>query len=221
MSSIADSKASTFVGAPTHDTATRILDTAEQLVQSRGYNGFSYADIAAQLGITKASLHHHFETKATLGQALIERYHAHFMQALAAIDASGRDAAAKLQRYARLYAAVLEGERLCLCGMLAAEYDTLPQAMQAGIRRFFDVNEQWLAGVLEEGRRDGRFHRRGTARASARLLLSALEGAMLVARPYHDVARFNAAAKYLLGGLKVSDPPRKSARGQRERRRAF
>jgi TetR/AcrR family transcriptional repressor of nem operon len=202
------------------DTATRILDTAERLVQSRGYNGFSYADIAARLGITKASLHHHFETKATLGQALIERYHAQFTQALATIDAGGGDAADRLRSYARLYAAVLEGERLCLCGMLAAEYDTLPAAMQEGIRQFFNVNEQWLAGVLEQGRSSGRFQRRGSARDSARVLLSALEGAMLVARPYHDFARFNAAAEHLLAGLQAARQPGKPTRLLPERRQA-
>jgi TetR/AcrR family transcriptional repressor of nem operon len=220
MRRIADNKAPKSVRAPTSDTAARILDAAEQLVQSRGYNGFSYADIAAQVGITKASLHHHFETKATLGKALIDRYHAHFMQALAMIDANGRDAADKLQGYARLYAAVLEDERLCLCGMLAAEYDTLPRAMQEGVRTFFDVNEEWLAGVLEQGRRGGRFHRRGPARETARLLLSALEGAMLVARPYHDVARFNVAAEQLLAGLQAANPPGRPTRHQPEPRKA-
>jgi len=70
MSRIADIRAPRSARAPAPDTATRILDTAERLVQSRGYNGFSYADIAERVGITKASLHHHFETKATLGQAI-------------------------------------------------------------------------------------------------------------------------------------------------------
>ena len=55
-------------------TTTRILDVAERLVQTRGFNGFSYADIAVQLGITKASLHYHFATKAELGRTLIARY---------------------------------------------------------------------------------------------------------------------------------------------------
>jgi TetR/AcrR family transcriptional regulator, transcriptional repressor for nem operon len=115
---------------------------------------------------------------------------------------------------------VLEAERLCPCGMLAAEYDTLPAAMQEGIRQFFDVNEEWLAGVLEEGRRGGRFHRRGSARETARLLLSALEGTMLVARPYHDVARFNAAAEHLLTGLQVAKAPMRSTQQLRGRRQA-
>ena len=72
------------------NTATRILDVAERLVQTRGFNGFSYADIAAELGITKASLHYHFAGKAELGEALIVRYGERFADALAAIDDSAR-----------------------------------------------------------------------------------------------------------------------------------
>src|ERR671929_772591 len=99
------------------DTADRILDTAERLVQSRGFNGFSYADIAAELGVTKASLHYHFATKAELGEALMERYAARFGAALAEIEARPDDAAAKLAAYAELYASVLSDQRMCLCGM--------------------------------------------------------------------------------------------------------
>ncbi len=58
--------------------AGRILDVAEQLAQTRGLNGFSYADIAAELNVTKASLHCHFPSKADLGRTLITRYRAAF-----------------------------------------------------------------------------------------------------------------------------------------------
>ena len=67
-------------------TSTRILDTAEALLQVRGYNGFSYADISTELGITKAALHYHFPGKADLGLALITRYADRFGESLAAID---------------------------------------------------------------------------------------------------------------------------------------
>src|SRR6516162_2979326 len=67
-------------------TASRVLDAAEALVQVRGFNGFSYNDIAAELQITKASLHYHFATKADLGEALITRYAARFLEALAGLD---------------------------------------------------------------------------------------------------------------------------------------
>jgi TetR/AcrR family transcriptional repressor of nem operon len=112
-------------------TATRMLDSAEKLVQTMGFNWFSYADIAQELGVRKASLHHHFTTKGDLGLALIERYIRQFQRALEEIDARQVDAAAKLAHYAKLYEDVLRGKRLCLCGMLAAEYGSLPEPMQA------------------------------------------------------------------------------------------
>ena len=183
------------------DTRTAILDAAERLVQQRGFNGFSYADIAAELGLTKAGLHYHFSGKAELGEALMTRYAERFAEAVAAIDAGGASAPEKLDAYATLYADVLKGERMCLCGMLAAEYGTLPASMQAVVLRFFDDNERWLEGVLEEGRRERTLSVAGSARDAARLIVSALEGAMLVARPYADVERFRTASRALLAGL--------------------
>ena len=85
--------------------------------------------------------------------------------------------------------------------MLAAEYQTLPQPMQDAVIRFFDENESWLKCVLEQGRADGSLHFAGSVRDTARMIVGGLEGAMLVARPYGDVARFQAAAANLLAGL--------------------
>src|SRR5947209_19881447 len=100
-------------------TADRILDIAERLVQTRGFNNFSYADIASELGITKASLHYHFPGKAELGHALITRYAERFFEALSRIDHDLPDARAKLEAYTDLYADVLRGQRMCMCGVLA------------------------------------------------------------------------------------------------------
>ena len=182
-------------------TASRILDVAERLVQVRGFNGFSYADIAAELQITKAALHYHFASKADLSEALIARYADRFMGALASLDTGHGTARAKLDAYAGLYLQVLRNRKMCLCGMLAAEYQTLPQPMQDAVIRFFDQNESWLESVLEQGRADGSLHFAGSARDTARMIAGGLEGAMLIARPYGDVARFQAAAASLLAGL--------------------
>lgn len=188
------------------DTASRILDVAERLVQRRGFNGFSYADVAAELDISKASLHYHFAGKAELGEALIDRYANRFTEALSAIDSRRSDAPAKLAAYANLYTRVLRDERMCLCGMLAAEYQTLPQQMQTAVIRFFDDNETWLRHVLEHGHDEGTLSVSGSPSDTARLLISSLEGAMLVARPYGDVARFQAAARQLISSLVAVSP---------------
>ena len=182
-------------------TRSRILDAGERLVQVRGFNGFSYADVAAELDLTKASLHYHFPSKAELGEALIARYAERFAQALAAIDANVTHAPAKLDAYASLYTEVLREERMCLCGMLAAEYQTLPDPIRDAVVAFLVDNEAWLALVLEDGREDGSLRFSNTPADTARSIVSGLEGAMLVARPYGAIERFETAAAQLLGSL--------------------
>ena len=182
-------------------TAERILDAAERLVQLRGFNGFSYADVAVELKITKASLHYHFPSKAELGEALIRRYGERFGAALAAIDAAAADAPTKLEAYADLYAGVLEGQRMCLCGMLAAEYRTLPEPMRAAVVAFFDENETWLARVLRDGKRDETLDFDGPPRDMAQAIISTLEGALLVSRPYAGSHRFRNTSRRLLATL--------------------
>ncbi|MDQ3319012.1 MAG: TetR/AcrR family transcriptional regulator [Actinomycetota bacterium] len=189
------------------DTASRILDIAERLVQRKGFNAFSYADVASELGITKASLHYHFSGKAELGEALIGRYAARFAEALRAIYERDADATTKLDAYANIYADVLRDGRMCLCGMLAADYETLPEPMREAVLGFFDENEAWLTRVLEQGQHEGALWVDGPASEVAQAIVSGLEGALLIARPYGDVARFRTAATRLLASLATAAPP--------------
>src|SRR3979490_569152 len=116
--------------AASADTSRRILDVAERLVQTRGFNGFSYADIAEALEVTKASLHYHFPTKGDLGKRLIERYEEGFLPALKGIDSAGAGARDKLKRYIRIYPHALPDTRLLLRVILASDYATLPKPMK-------------------------------------------------------------------------------------------
>jgi TetR/AcrR family transcriptional repressor of nem operon len=167
----------------------------------RGFNGFSYADIASALTLTKASLHYHFPTKAQLGKQLIERYEAGFLRALEEIERATPDARDRLRRYAKIYADVLRNDRMCLCGMLAAEYATLPKPMKEEMRHFFDENERWLSRVLEEGRTAGSLRFTGPALDVARAVVGSLEGAMMIARSYGEVARLETVADRLIAEL--------------------
>lgn len=182
-------------------TATRILDVAEELVQRRGFNGFSYADIASALGVTKAGLHYHYPSKADLGVHLIRRYSERFFERLAADSEGCKDVYSRLRAYAGLYSSALKDQRFCLCGMLAAEFDTLPEGMRDEVMRFFERNEEWLMRELAAGRERGEIAFEGAPEDLARVVFSALEGAMLIARPHRDSTRFQAAVEHLLATL--------------------
>ena len=207
------------------DTSLRILDEAERLVQTRGYNGFSYADIASALGVTKASLHYHYASKAALGRRLIERYCEGFANALQSIDESGGDGCERIRRYVDIYERVLNDGRMCLCGMLAAEYETLPEPMRKGLTAFFETNETWLAAALENGRAQGELDFTGDAREAANALTGALEGMMLVARAHGGATRFRPSAELLISNFcqsaakKAKAPSRASGVRKRATRR--
>lgn len=183
-------------------TADRILDVAERLVQRRGFNGFSFADIATAVGVRKASLHYHFATKTDLGLALVARYRTNFLDALRAIEGDTEETGKRLQRYVELYGAVLRKKRMCMCGMLATDAATLPRGMRDSVAGFFGENVSWLTGVLEQGRKRGEIAYEGTAASMAAFFVSSLEGAMLVAHGSGHRESFDRAAQRLLSTVR-------------------
>ena len=164
-------------------TAARVMDAAEALIQRRGYGGFSFDDVAQVVGIRKPSVHHHFRTKADLVAALAKRYSERFESALAAIDIVRPDPLARLKAYVNLFAATYAKDgRLCVCGMLGAEADALPDDVADAVAGFFRVNLTWLAAAFRDAQRSGQLSSALQAKALAELMLSSLEGAMVVGR---------------------------------------
>lgn len=187
-------------------TAEQILDVAEARAKRVGFNGFSYADIATELGVTTASIHYHFPTKANLGANLIERYTRLTFAALDAIQAGPDETVEKLRRYAGLYEEILAADALCLCAMLASEYETLPEPMQQSLQAFFRREEEWVNRMLCAGRDKGEFAIRGEPETAAATIVSTLQGAMLVARAYGGTAAFRASSHLLLGWACAQKP---------------
>jgi TetR/AcrR family transcriptional repressor of nem operon len=185
-------------------TRERILDVAQDLVQRVGANGMSYQDLSDALGITKASIHYHFPSKADLLEALVRRYSEYFLGVVDRILASEGSGMEKLRRYCDLFAATLAesaGEKACPCGMLGAEAATLGGATLLRLRDFYAENDRRLRAMLEEGRRDGSVRFRGDAGDTAAVLFAALEGALMVARVRGGVEGFRAITGQLLRSL--------------------
>jgi len=187
----------------TVDTATRILDVAEELVQTRGLNAMSYGHVSARVGITNASLHYHFPAKADLTTALVTRYSERFFASLDEIERTKPDVADRLRAYAQIYAAVLASGRMCLCGMLASDFETLSPAAQTHVSAFFEHSYAWLERIIDEGVAAGRLPAPVSSRATAEALVAGLEGAMLVSRPSGEPGRFEGIADALLASIGV------------------
>ncbi len=186
-------------------TDHRIMDAAERLMQVRGYNAFSYADIAEEVGVRTATIHYHFPSKGLLARDVVARYRADTRARLAAIDRETSGPRRKLERYVALYGAIMrQGPRICLCALLAAELPTLPAGVDAEVRGYYADHEAWLSRVLEDGVAAGALRIADAPTITAQILLSGIDGAMLVARAHGDAGQFDVIASRLLHAIAPS-----------------
>lgn len=178
------------------DTRQSVLDAGQELVQTCGYNGFSFRDLADRVGIKSASVHYHFPTKKDLGQALIARFRGQFQSVFVELDEAGTDPKTKIDRYVETFLDPLQNaDRSCLGAMLAADAETLPENVQEEVRGFVEDHERWLTDVLSEGQDTGAFDFDESPDRRATLLFSALEGASILAHATGDDERLEAVAR--------------------------
>ena len=161
-------------------TKAALLSYAETQMRSKGYSAFSYADLAAKIGIKKASIHHHFPTKECLGTELINDYISRFNETLTFIEATDPDPLRRLQAFSRLFLVSANEGLLPLCGALAAEMAALPLSLQGLTRDFFNSQLAWLQGTLRDAVQQHNWSLGTSAENFAFMLLSMLEGASLI-----------------------------------------
>lgn len=184
------------------NTRTALLNSAESAARQRGYDGFSYADLAREVGIRKASIHHYFPKKADLALELLERYTAAFAAALAEIEATVSPAGDKLRAYHTLYRdALAEGAQLCLCVAFSAGRNSLPESVLELLNQFHADSMAWLTRILSAAHEDGSMAGLTDAEAEAHATLALMEGAQLVARAADSAAPFDRATAAFIARL--------------------
>lgn len=187
----------------TSTTSDDILACARSLIIAGGYNGFSYADIADVVGIRKASIHHHFPSKADLVQALVVRYREEAKAGMEGIELQVSAPLEQLRLYAGYWEACITDASapMCVCALLAGQLPVLPEKIALEVRAHFRYLSAWLTSVLERGVQLGQLQFTGTPHAEAEAFMAAVHGAMLSARAYGDPAIFGFVAGPLLERL--------------------
>jgi TetR/AcrR family transcriptional regulator, transcriptional repressor for nem operon len=171
-----------------------LLDHAQTLMMTRGYNGFSYRDLSELVGVKTSSIHYYFPSKEDLALEAVNAYSADIMSTVYAIDSSA-PADKKLDRYTKLFGRIIgDGRQICLCGMLAAEIDALPEKVRQAVQSFFKANENWLAKILAEGETQDTLDAGGKPEASARALYASFQGCLLASRLFQTRARIEEVA---------------------------
>ncbi|KAA1184727.1 TetR/AcrR family transcriptional regulator [Rhizobium tropici] len=167
-------------------TSDEILASARTLIMGGGYNGFSYADIADVVGIRKASIHHHFPSKADLVRTLVIRYREDAELGVAALQSNVQNPLELLKTYAGHWSKCIEdaSRPFCVCALLASELPALPAEVAAEVKAFFRFISTWLTSVMERGANDGTLKLSSEPSVEAEIFMASVHGAMLSARAY-------------------------------------
>lgn len=181
-------------------TADQILDQGRRLIMTRGYNGFSYADIADAIGIRKPSIHHHFAGKSDLAIAVVEQSRAIIAAQVELLAEAEPDAGEQLRAYASYWERCIADDSapFCVAAMLAAELPSLPDDLAVAVRDHFATLTEWLTRLLTLGARQGSVSLVRSPAEEADAFMSAIYGAMLSARAFGEPARFATITETLL-----------------------
>jgi TetR/AcrR family transcriptional repressor of nem operon len=173
-------------------TADDILACARSLIVAGGYNGFSYADIADVVGIRKASIHHHFPSKAELVRVLVSRYREAAEEGIRNLEHSVAGPLEQLRAYIGYWKACIgdASAPFCVCALLAGELPILPDEVALEVRAYFRFLSGWLMSVLERGVQQKAIVLVNTPQVEAEIFMATVHGAMLSARAYGDTGIF-------------------------------
>lgn len=160
-----------------------IMNLAEELLQDRGFNGFSYADIAGQLGVKNAAIHYHFPSKEELGIAVIKRYRERFKLWVNNSRIKDLSYPEKLDWFFNIYSDFrVNNGKVCLVGALEVEFNSIPEGLRKEVEYLNRETLVWLEAMLAEGREAGAFQFKGTPASKAAVIYSSVQGALQMAR---------------------------------------
>ena len=175
-----------------------------ELVQTRGYSAFSYQDLSDRLGITKASIHHHFPSKKDLGKAVADKYNVDVRAALAQARRKSDDPWVQLEGYFQFVLGIIKTQdRICAAGSVQSEINVVPEAMGRSMCSLVQYVIGWISKVIKNGRDSGVMDFPGTAGNQAALIFSAAQGAMQYGRANGE-KKAHQVLQQIKKGLKAS-----------------
>lgn len=180
-----------------NDTRSEIVGLAEELIRTKGYNAFSYADISQLVGIKNATIHYYFPSKSDLGAEVIKKTIEGFKEQTAAWSKLSYEK--QFVNYISIYDTSRKKNRVCIMGALLPVYDTLAVSMQAEVEQLANLILDWLTDLFAKGKEAGVFHYPESPKTKAYLIQSSLLASLL----FNKVLK-NSAYQTILDGILIN-----------------
>ncbi|MGO4332273.1 TetR/AcrR family transcriptional regulator [Cupriavidus sp. 2TAF22] len=184
----------------TRSVREQLLEHTLVLVGQRGFNGFSYRDLAERVGVKTSSIHYHFPSKEDLVEAAVTEYSARVCERVRHIDAA-LPPEAQAREFLKPWLDSAGGDGICLVGMLSTEALMLPEPVHRVLKEYYRVNESWLTRLFESVYATQQTAAAISAQSMAQAVLGALQSGLVVARLFGAPQRIEAAADLLTASV--------------------
>jgi TetR/AcrR family transcriptional repressor of nem operon len=165
------------------DMKTAIMDAAERRIQVGGFGGFSFREVAADVGIKSASVHYHFPTKENLAAAVLRRWTEHTSEV---VDEELKKDPDPVRAWTKAFrGTALSDAHMCPCTVLGAASQDLPEQVAKEVKNFFKMCQKKLVA-------------QGLSPTDAAKILSTITGALVVANALGDTSEYDRATRGLV-----------------------
>jgi TetR/AcrR family transcriptional regulator, transcriptional repressor for nem operon len=138
------------------ETRDKILNSAQRLIQTRSFHGFSFQDIADEVGIRKASLYHYFDSKDAIALAVLKRATDWVNARMEKVE--GQEPSQRLEAYFDMFRVIHgKGERMCPGGSFGAVFGAVSSSVKTALHRFAQMHFDWLEPIVRDGVACGQF----------------------------------------------------------------
>jgi len=161
---------------------SEILMLAGEMIQTKGYDSFSYNDLSLRLGIRKASIHHHFPKKQELGLAYLKYWYEATQDLAKQLRQSRMTPVQKLQAFLDLGVKSIEEKKICPVSSFQADRWNINEEMNEVLTKIEATELSMLTSILEDGQSSEELFFVGEAKDQANLILSSMKGAILYAQ---------------------------------------
>ncbi len=180
-----------------------ILNFAEAVVQEKGLDSLSFQQIADAVGLSKASVFHHFRNRDALAMALIERCRTKYGMEYSTVADRNLSAPKKLRAISSSFSKGLQNNRLCLLAALGSSQASLPESIQLELKQTADSSVRTFARIFQQGQDDGQLIFSGTPEDAARSFLALLQGMQQLARFSQDLKLFDTTVTSYLKNMEA------------------
>ncbi|NQY21212.1 MAG: TetR/AcrR family transcriptional regulator [Campylobacteraceae bacterium] len=184
-------------------TRDKIILVSEDLIQKIGVSAMSYQNISDEIGIKKASIHHHFTKKDILIKELVNKCTDVYVEKYKNIIKSDINSVQKLEKIADLFSKTLKEGKVCIFGILSADINIIDNETKIALEDSLAKTINLFSEIFTEGKNDKSLNFNESSDVCAYTFFSTLQGLQIVSRVSMNTEAFDNSIKALIYSWKA------------------